>query len=98
MSDQLFGFKGNVSATAVISSKPSKVKGILLASVAATATIQLFDDTTTSSPQNPITGVMTPGAVTVPTFVPLEIVTTKGLVVVIGVAAANVTLVGNFSN
>lgn len=100
MTVQVFSYKGNVSASAVISAHPSKVKRIIFNSGAATATVQLFDDTTISSPQNPITGVITipTGGVTNPFALDLDIETTKGLVVVIAVAAANVTLIGNFSN
>lgn len=98
MGDQLFSYKGNVSASAVLSAHPAKLHAIVLNSVASTATIQLFDDTTTTSPANPITGVWTPGAVVVPDTILLDIATTKGLVVIIGVAAANVTAVGNFSS
>jgi hypothetical protein len=86
-----------VTASKVVSSHPTPLHGILLNSVAATATIQLFDDITTTSPQNPITGVITPGAIVVPTFVPIDVETSKGLVIMIAVAAANVTPIGRFS-
>jgi hypothetical protein len=85
-----------VSATEVISAHPGILHGILLNSVAATATINLYDDITTSSPANPINGTWTPGAVVVPTFIPLDIALNHGLVVVIATAAANVTCIGRF--
>jgi hypothetical protein len=86
-----------VTADKVVSAHPCALHGILLNAVAGTATIQLFDDITTTSPTNPITGVITPGAIVVPTFVPLDIETSKGLVIKIAVAAANVTPIGRFS-
>lgn len=100
MSDQLFTWKGAVAASAVISKTPAKVKRLIVNSGAATATIQLFDDTTTTGPANPITGVITvpAGGVTNPYSIELDIMTTKGLVVMIAVAAANLTVIGNFSN
>lgn len=97
MTTSLYQNAAPITASAVVSKRPTPLHGILLNSVAATATIQLFDDTTTTSPANPITGVITPGAVTVPTFVPIDIETSKGLVIMIAVAAANVTPVGRFS-
>jgi len=87
-----------ITADAVVSAKPGTLHGVLLNSVAGTATIQLFDDTTTTNPANPITGVWTPGAMTVPTFVALGIQLNKGLVVKIGVAAANLTAIGRFTS
>ena len=100
MSQQLYqagGAAGGTSASAVISKHPSQLHGILLNSVAATAVITLFDDITTTTPANQIGGAWTPGAVVVPTFVPLDIETSKGLVIVIATAAANVTPIGRFS-
>ena len=94
---QAGGTAGGVSVSAVISKRPSSVHGIVLNSVAATATIALYDDVTTTTPQNQIGGTWTPGAVVVPTFVPLDIETSHGFVIVIAVAAANVTPVGRFS-
>jgi hypothetical protein len=98
MGNQLYQSDEPISSSEVASKGPSQLHGVLLNSVAATATIQLFDDTTTTSPQNAITGVWTPGAVTVPTFIPLDVETSKGITVIIGVAAANVTLIGRFVN
>lgn len=86
----------DVSASTVISVNPGAIlHGFLLCAVASTATIQFFDDTTTSTPANALTGVMTPGAVVIPTFVgPLDIVCPKkGLTIVIATAAANVTVI-----
>lgn len=85
---------GVFSATAVVAQRPTTVHGILLNSVAATATIQLFDDTQSGAPGQAITGLWTPGAITVPTFIPIQVVTNRGLVIVIAVAAANLTVIG----
>lgn len=87
----------NKTADAVISKNKSAIlHGVLLNSVAATATIQLFDDTTTTNPSNPIGGPWTPGAIVVPTFVgPLDIEVNNGIVLKIGVAAANVTVISD---
>jgi hypothetical protein len=95
---QLYQADEPITASEVVSKGPSQLHGILLNSVAATATIQLFDDTTTTSPQNAIGGLWTPGAITVPTFVPLDINTSKGLTVIIAVAAANITCIGRFAS
>lgn len=89
---------GPITADKVISAHPGTLHGFLLSSVAATATIQFFDDTTTTNPANPITGVITPGALTVPTFIPFAVQLNNGLVVKIGVAAANLTATGRFSS
>ena len=97
MGNQLFQAAAPVTASKVISAHPCQLHGILLNAVAATATIQLFDDITTTNPANAITGVITPGALVVPTLVPLDIETSKGLVIVIATAAANVTPIGRFS-
>lgn len=91
------GAAGGVSSSAVISKQPCRLHGIVLNSVASTATIALYDDTTTTTPSHQIGGTWTPGAVVVPTFVPLDIVTNKGLTIVIATAAANVTPIGSFS-
>ncbi len=97
MGNQLFQNAAPITASAVVSKHPTPLHGILLNAVAATTTIQLFDDTTTTSPANPITGVITPGAIVVPTFVPIDVETSKGLVIVIAVSTANVTPIGRFS-
>ena len=100
MANQLYqagGAAGGTSASAVISKRPSQLHGILLNSVAATTVITLFDDITTTTPQNQIGGAWTPGAIVVPTFVPLDIETNKGLVIVIATSTANVTPIGRFS-
>lgn len=86
-----------MSASAVISKQPCEVHSIVLNSVAATATISLYDDVTTTSPTRQIGGTWTPGAIVVPTTVLLDIETNRGLTIVIAVAAANVTPIGRFS-
>lgn len=86
----------NVTADTVISVNAAALfRGVILNSVAATATIQFFDDTTVTSPANAITGVWTPGAIVIPTFIgPLDITCfKKGLTVKIAVAAANITVI-----
>jgi hypothetical protein len=86
----------NLTASAVISANQNALlHGFLLNAVAATATIQFFDDITTTNPANPITGVITPGAIVVPTFVgPFDLrAYKKGLTVVIATAAANITVI-----
>lgn len=86
----------NLTASAVISAiQGALLHGFLLNSVAGTATIQFFDDTTITTPANAITGVITPGAIVIPTFVgPLDIrAFKKGLTVVIATAAANITVI-----
>ena len=86
----------NLTSSAVISANSGALlHGFLLNAIAATATIQFFDDSTTTNPANPITGVITPGAIVVPTFVgPLNIrAFKKGLTVVIATAAANITVI-----
>ena len=98
MASQLYQADEPISASEVAAKGPTVLHGVLLNSVAATATIQLFDDTTTTNPANPIGGLWTPGAVTVPTFIPLDIETSKGLTVIIAVAAANLTLIGRFAS
>ena len=98
MTTQLYQADEPITSSEVVSKGPSQLHGVLLNSVAATTTIQLFDDTTTSSPQNAIGGAWTPGAITVPTFVPLDIETSKGLTVIIGVSTANITCIGRFAS
>lgn len=103
MTVQLFtgaGAGANISASKVVSKQPCKVKRIIITSGAATATIDLFDDTTTTSPQNRLLGTITipTGGITNPVVIDLDMETNKGLTVLIAVAAANVTFVGNFSN
>lgn len=98
MAPRLYSFKA-ISASAVISKQPCVLHEIVFNSGAATATVALYDDTTTSSPANQIGGTWTvpTGGVTNPFAIPLDIVTTKGLTIVIATAAANVTAVGSFS-
>jgi hypothetical protein len=98
MTTQLYQADEPITASEVVSKSPCQLHGILLNSVAASTTIQLFDDTTTSSPQNAIGGVWTPGAIVVPTFVPLDIETSKGLTIIIAVSTANITAIGRFAN
>ena len=97
MGNQLFQADEPITASQVVSARPSQLHGVLLNSVAATTTIQLFDDITTTTPANPIGGLWTPGAITVPTFVPLDIETNNGLTVIIAVSTANITCIGRFS-
>ena len=86
----------NLTASAVISANQNALlHGFLLNAVAATTTIQFFDATATSDTSTPITGVITPGAIVVPTFVgPLNIrAYKKGLTVVIATSTANITVI-----
>ena len=86
------GYK-NFSASANCSPNPCGMLGFFINSVAATATIQFYDDAGTGT-TTPITGVMTAAAgILVPGWYPLPVATTKGLYVVIAVAAMNVTVV-----
>ncbi len=87
-----------ITASTVISKQPGSIlRGILINSVAATATIQLYDGGSVATPLNPITGLWTPGALVVPTFIPFGITLNNGLVIIIAVAAANLTAIGRFS-
>lgn len=87
-----------ITASAVISKQPGSIlHGIMINSCAATATIQLFDGGTVAAPLNAIGGLWTPGALTVPTFIPFEIALNNGLVIIIAVAAVNLTAIGRFS-
>jgi hypothetical protein len=89
-----------ITASAVISKQPGSVlRGVMINSCAATATIQLWDGGTVAAPINAIGGLWTPGAIVVPTFIPFGsgIILNVGLVVIIAVSAANLTLIGRFS-
>jgi hypothetical protein len=95
VSQSFFKASTPISASAVVSARSGGIlHGILLNSVAATATIQLYDGGTVAVPLNAITGLWTPGAITVPTFIPLDLELNNGLVIVIAVAAANLTPIG----
>lgn len=67
---------------------------VTINSAAATATIQIFDDNTTSSPANPVTGVITApaGGYTTPVTMIFDTQMTTGITVAIAVAAADVTV------
>jgi hypothetical protein len=85
-----------VTASIVVANRPGVLHGILLSSVAATATIQLYDSAVLADLTSPITGLITPGAVTVPNFISIPIVTNRGLVIIIAVAAVNLTVIGRY--
>ena|ERR1700675_2229557 len=83
----------NLSASANVSPNPCGMLGFFINSVAATATIQFYDDPSTGT-STAITGLMTAASgILVPGWYPLPVSTTKGLYVVIAVAAMNVTVV-----
>lgn len=89
-------FYKNLTATGVVSLNMGAIlHGVLLNSVAATATIQFYDANITTDTTTPIGGLWTPGAIVIPQMVgPLDIRTIKaGIMVVIGVAAANITVI-----
>lgn len=88
-----FGYK-NLSATANVAPVPVSIQGFFVNSFTTTATIQFYDDAGTGT-STPITGVitLTTGAGnTPPGWYPLPVSTSKGLYVVISVAAANITI------
>lgn len=83
----------NISASANVSPNPCGMLGFFINSVAATATLQFYDDAATGT-STPITGAMTAAAgILTPGWYALPVATTKGLYAVIGVAAMNVTVV-----
>jgi hypothetical protein len=84
----------NITTSTVVLNRPGVVHGILINSCAATTTIDLFDDITTTSPANRICGTWTPGAIVIPTFVTLGLATNNGFVILIAVAACNLTVIG----
>jgi hypothetical protein len=85
------GYK-NLSATANASPNPVTIQGFFINSAAATATIQFYDDSGTGT-STPIGGAITiPAGGLGPAWYPMPVSTTKGLYVVIGVAAANITI------
>jgi hypothetical protein len=90
---------GPITASAVVSKQSGSVlAGILVNSFAATATIQLYDGGTVATPLNPIGGPWTLSASNIaPFFVPLNITLQNGLVIIIAVAAVNLTAIGRFS-
>lgn len=76
----------NLTASAVISPNVNAIlRGVIFNSSTNGATVQFFDDTTTSSPSNPIGGVWTLATATAPaSFNSLDIACTKkGLTCVI---------------
>ena len=81
----------NLSASGQVKANPGWLVGVVINSCAATATIQLADATSGTTPA--ITGTWTPGAIVVPTFVPVPAKLVTGLYVTIGVAAANLTVI-----
>jgi len=88
----------NVSASAVITPNMGAIlHGVILNSVAATATIQFYDFNSTTNPVNAITGLWTPGAIVIPTAVSMLDLMGRaspgGIVVIIATAAANITVV-----
>lgn len=67
---------------------------VTINSAAATATIQVFDDNKIASPANPITGVITApaGGYTTPVTLIFDAQFQNGITVIIGVAAADLTV------
>lgn len=97
MAERTWQYK-RITASAVISSAVGTIlHGVLLSGIAATATIQFFDYNSITTPTTPITGIWTPGAIVIPQFIPLDILCANGnpagLVCIIAVAAADITVV-----
>ena len=74
--------------------KQAVLHTVTINTAAATATIQIFDYNSTTSPQNAITGVITApaGGYTTPVTMIFDAQMTGGIVIAIGVAAADVTV------